>query len=176
MTTHTTKRQAVIETSINEQGHLVLTFPTLGKRLTVEPGNLDGIILEQATLHGLKQKLVDAAAIARDPDTGRSATPQDKYEAVLRVYERITRAEGAEWNEPREGGGNAGGLLLSALCRLHPTKAKDELKTWLDAKTDAEKAALRKNPKVSQIIAEIQAERAKADGIDTDALLDEIGD
>jgi hypothetical protein len=173
-TTNTTKRQPVITTAINAAGRLFLMFPGLDKQLSVFPADLDPGIIEQATLHGLKQKLVDAAAISRDPDTGRSATAQDKYDAVKKVYDRITRADSPEWNEPREGGGNVGGLLLSALCRLQPSKDKATLKTWLDSKSDAEKAALRKNPKISAIIADIQAERAKADGIDTDELLGEI--
>jgi ribosomal protein L18 len=44
----------------------------------------------------------------------------------------------------------------------------------LEAKTKAEKAALRTNPKVAAVIAELQAERLAQQGIDGAALLDEL--
>jgi hypothetical protein len=167
-----TKRQPIITTEIREPGALVLRFPTLGKMLTLDPADLHPSIIEAATLHGLKQKLVDAAAISRNPETGKSATAQDKFDAVFEVYQRITDPTNPTWNAIREGVSGST-LLLLALIR-HTGKDKATLTEWLGKKNDAEKAALKRNPKIAQHIAEIQAERAKADGIDTDELLGEI--
>ena len=141
-----------------------------GRGFTIRRDELSARIEAMAIVHGLKQKLVDAAAISRNPETGRSATIADKYAAVKEVYDRLLAGA---WNAEREGGGS-GSLLFKALCRMYADKDPATLREWLDKKTDAEKAALRKNPKVAALIVEIQAENAKADGINTDELLNEL--
>lgn len=168
------KRTPVVEATIQldggmtPNGSLRLDFSN-GKQLQLQLGDLTDAILEQAVLHGLKQKLVDAAAIGRDPETGRSATPEDKFEAVKAVFDRLLAGQ---WNATREGGGGSkGGLLLEALCRLYPAKTRQELRAYLDSKTTKEQAALRKNPKVAAMIAEIKA--ASGDD-DSDELLAEL--
>ena len=62
-----------IEVSVESDGTLVLTFRH-GEVLRVHPESLAPEIQRAAMLHGLKQKLVDAAAISRDTATGRAAT------------------------------------------------------------------------------------------------------
>lgn len=148
-----------------------LTFST-GHRITVRGAELDDAIRAHAFVHGIKQKLVDAAAIARNPDTGKSASVLDKYNAVLEVAERL---RAGEWNKTREGV-STGGLLFAALCEMmEGRKSADEVKEWLDAKSDAEKLALRKNDKVAAIILRIQSERLDEDTIDRAAdLLDDL--
>lgn len=167
----TQKAKAVptIAADVNEAGALILTFSN-GRIIQVHPAELDKTIVAQATLHGLKQKLVDAAAIARNPDTGLSATVQDKFEAVSEVYQRLIAGQ---WNKPAEGGGNAGGILLTALVKV-TGKDREVLKTWLEGKTTEQKAALRKDAKVAAAIAEIEAERLKSNTIDSGALLGEL--
>lgn len=145
-----------------------------GEQQELNTASLTPEIMISAMLHGLKQKLVDAAAISRNPDTGKAASPDDKWAAVMEVYERITSA-GGTWNKTREGGaGGSGGLLFRALVRMYPAKTQDQLREYLDAKTDAEKTALRKNPKVAAVIDEIRAESGKAGNVDTDELLGEL--
>lgn len=174
---HSTKKQSAIETSV-EGSNLVLTFSD-GRTLRVYVDTLTQSIREAAILHGLKQKLCDAAAISRDPTTGRAATIDTKFEAVKEVFDRITSPDG-DWNKKREGGaGASGGLLLAALVRMYAgRRTKDELRTFLDGKTLAEQAALRKNPRVAEIIDEIKAERAKDedDGVDSNEMLNELED
>lgn len=155
-------------------GALTLTFAdqTTAQLSTVD---LSPEILSQALMHGLKQKLVDAAAIARNTDTGASATVTDKKDAVLKVLDRLMAGN---WNVGREGGDQSGkgSLLLLALQRMQPARDASELATWLKARTDAERAALGKNAKLLPFIQAIQAERAaaaaKKSGVDSDALLD----
>lgn len=160
-----------------QHGNLVLTFAdqTTAQLSTVD---LSREILSQALMHGLKQKLVDAAAIARNVDTGASATVADKKAAVVEVLERLMRGE---WNKTREGGDGGtgrGSILFQALARMQPHRDAGELGEWVKARTDAERGALMKNAKLLPYIQAIQAERAAAaankSGVDSDALLDDL--
>lgn len=154
---------------------LAITFAS-GNILTLTTAMLSIEVANQALLHGLKQKLVDAAAIGRNPETGRSATVDDKEVAVREVFDRIIGPDG-RWNKGRgEGEGNVGGLLLSALCRLYPAKTAADLREWLGTKDAEQKKALRDTPRIATIMAEIKEERAKDsdDAPDVDAMLDEL--
>ena len=173
----TTKRNTAITATIvtNETDGrpcaLHLKFAD-GEELAITASQLTNNVMEYAVFHGLKQKLVDAAAISRNPETGRAASVEDKYQAVKTVYDRLLAGQ---WNAVREGGGATGGLLLQALVRMYAgRKTPDELKTFLADKSDAEKTALRKNPRVAAIIEDIRAETGKAASIDTDELLGEL--
>lgn len=169
MNAQTTKTPAV---SADIAGDVMTLTFAHGAELIVTPSMFTPEIVAQATMHGLKQKLVDAAALSRNPDTGRSATTEDKFNAVKEVFDRLLSGH---WNKPREGAGAVkGGLLFAALCRMQPGKSAEEIRAWLDSKTDEQKSALRKNPKVAAVIAEIQSERAKSDDVDTEELLDEL--
>ena len=115
---------------------LTLTFSN-GEVLTVDATSLSPDIQTAACLHGLKQKLVDAAAIARNTDTGASATLEDKFNAVREVFERITAPDGT-WNKQARAGGTStggSGLLLRALMEL---TGQSKLKVNPDALAKAE--------------------------------------
>lgn len=178
-TNETPKRAIAIETALlfAREGEppigLKVSAPTLGKSIEVRTSELHPDIAAWACMHGIKQKLVDAAAISRNAETGRSATVQDKWDALYAVFERVTAAE-PSWNMIREGGGS-GSLLFQALCRVYDTKAPEAIKEWLGKKTDAEKKALELNARVAEVIAAIRVERAKdAKDVDSDALLTEL--
>ena len=174
---NTTKRNTAITATIVTNGTderpcaLHLKFAD-GKELAITASQLTNSVREYAIFHGLKQKLVDAAAISCNPETGRAASVEDKYQAVKTVYDRLLAGS---WNAVREGGGATGGLLLHALHRMYAgRKTADELKTFLADKSDAEKTALRKNPRVAKIIEEIRAKTGKVAKIDTDKMLGEL--
>lgn len=172
MTNTTATRTPAIEAQIElgpmgMHNKLTLTFSN-GKVIELHSDQLSQEIVTQALMHGLKQKLVDAAAMSRNTDTGQSATIQDKYQAVREVYERLLAGE---WNKRREGT-ETGSLLLRALIVMKPEKTREQLQTYLDGLTKAQQAALRANPKVAEVIAQM---RAKPDtSVDTDAMLDAI--
>lgn len=168
MTTET-RTPAIDATTMDNA--LMLKFSN-GQELFLNLGELNSDIIRQATLHGFKQKLVDAAAISRNPDTGRSATIDDKYNAVREVYDRLLSGQ---WNKGRgEGSGTKGGLLFRALCQMYADKTPDAIKAFLDKKTPAEKTALRNTAKIAAIIATFKQDD---DGdIDADTLLDELND
>lgn len=168
-TTTTKTIEATIGGAGTSSDTLVLAFSN-GETLTISPAMLSREIVEQATMHGLKQKLVDAAAISRNPDTGRSATVGDKYAAVREVYDRLLSGE---WNKTREAGsGGSGGLLFRALCLTYPAKTPEAIREYLAKRTAEEKTALRK--KFAELIATLKA--PADDGTDVDAMLDELDD
>lgn len=143
-------------------GKVTLDFEH-GKVITVDAMNLSHDILAQAIMHGLKQKLVDAAAISRDPETGLTASIETKFEAVDDVAKRLLEGE---WNKRREGG-PTGGLLKRALIKMYEGRLTvEQVEAYLDAKSDKEKAALRKNGKIAVIIEELRLADAKAKGGD----------
>lgn len=175
MATATPKKTVTaVSATLNAHGDVLhLTFAN-GETLSVDSKALDPAIAQAALMHGLKQKLIDAAAISRDPETGRTAAIDDKYAAVRTVFDRITRADNPSWNIIRgtgEGGGNKGGLLVRAMMRL-TGKSREEIMAFLEDKTKEEVAALRKNPRIEEIMSQLRAESANTSGIDSDSLLD----
>lgn len=178
-TTNTTKKPADIATTITRDqpngkttvnDTIRLTFAN-GREVVLQVGDLPDNILGDALMHGLKQKLVDAAAMSRNPDTGRSATLDDKYAAVNEVAGRLVIGA---WNKVRDGAATSGGLLFRALCEMYARKTPEEIKAFLEQKSDEEKAALRANPKIAAIIATLKAAQAKSSDIDTDAMLGDL--
>lgn len=174
MTQTTEKTIRDIQTTISaDNTKLVLTFAN-GEVLTVDRLLLSDEMVGMAIMHGLKQKLVDAGAIARNTDTGATATIEDKYNAVKEVFDRIT-GENPQWNKNRETGNSgtaAGGLLVRALIRLYPDKTPEALKLFVDSKTKSEQAAMRALPKIATVIDTIRAE--KTGGVNSDDLLAEL--
>lgn len=150
---------------------------TSGDAITIWVHDLNDSIRRQAMLHGLKQKVGDAAAISRNPDTGRSATDFDKLAAMQEVLSRLLSGQ---WNKVRgEGTGTgSGGLLFRALCMVYPNKTPEQLREFLGKKSNEEKHALR--TKVPAIVAAIEEIKSKMtdDGEmpDTEALLGELDD
>jgi len=149
-----------IETS-TENGKLRIT--TEAGTITIHSDTLSDAIRHTAMLHGLKQKICDAAAL------GAGYTDIEKFDAMQEVANRLFSGE---WNKTGRGDGTGNsGLLFRALCELYPNKTPEIIREFLDGKDKKEQAALRINPKIAAIIDRIRAER---NTIDTDELLDEL--
>lgn len=162
-----------ISTEIIE-GKLIMVFGN-GESLSVDPAALSPEIRLAAMLHGLKQKLGDAAAISRNPDTGRSASLDDKIAAVREVFDRITSPDGT-WNKVRESGDGSGngGLLFRALCNIYAgRRTPEQITAFLEDKTEAEKAALRKSFIVAKEIERLRPAPKAGNGDDLLAELDD---
>lgn len=151
---------------------LSLTFSD-GNDLHLDYTTLAPEIVKQAVLHGLKQKLVDAAAIsAKD---GKYATVAQKYAAVKEVFDRLTGANGrpATWNKGRaesDGPSNARGLLVRALAELK-NKPTDKIDEWLETLSKEQVTALRNNSQVAAKIAEL---KSRGSSMDSDELLSQL--
>jgi hypothetical protein len=147
---------------------LTLTFSN-GESLELDVATLSPQIQVDAALHGVKQKLVDAAAIARDTATGRSATIADKYAAVREVFDRITGPT-PTWNKVRTAGESGGNSLLLRALMQRSGKSRAEIEAFLEPHTKEEKAAMSAREDIAAIIATLR--KATIDpAIDTDDLL-----
>lgn len=145
-----------------------LDFRNAETRLFTIPDNM----LNKFAAHGAEQKLGDEIAGLK----GANGAEADIEDAVLAIDELIDRLYNAEWSQKREANGLAGtSVLLRALVQ-HTGKTAEQIKAFLAGKSQAEKTALRNNPKIKPIVEAIEAEKA-AKGkapVDTDALLDEL--
>lgn len=174
MTIVNSSKQATVTTS-EFRSTLTLTFSS-GDVIEIDASKLTPEVQHKAMMHGLKQKLMDAAAIAKNTDNGRSATVQDKFDAVKEVADRLT-VDGA-WNKTRTSEGSSNNTLLARALVQMSGKTRAQIDAFLETKTKEEKAALRKTSKVAHIIVALQAEQVANSGIDTDDLLaelDEVG-
>lgn len=138
----------------------------------LEIARLSKSIIESAIENGIKQKLGDAAAISRDPITGRSATIQTKRERVRAVAQNLLDGH---WNSPTRSG-NGGGdsirrALIDALLQLNPSLDRERVTAAITAKSHAEVLAMRAVPRVAEVIARL----AGAGNVDADGMLDELG-
>lgn len=145
---------------------------TNGRGLTLQLTDLSQAMLDHAIMHGLKAKIGDAGAISRNPDTGKSATDDDKLNAMEIVMNRLLAGD---WNKTRgEGGTGSGGLLFRALCLVFTNKTPEAIREFLGKKSPEEKSVLRKVPAIAGHILTLQAAALKTDGIDGDSLLAEL--
>lgn len=165
-----TKRIPTIATDV-KGSVITLTFSD-GSVVSVDADKLSYDIRTQALMHGLKQKLVDGAAMSKNED-GSPATVEDKFEAVAGIAERLLAGQ---WNKTRESGeGATGGLLFRALCEYKPEASREQIKAFLAGKSKEEQAALRAVPGIAAIIDRIRAKQAAASEIDASALLADLG-
>lgn len=151
----------------------VLTFTFAdGAEIVIDASELSPEVQRDAMMHGLKQKIGDAAAMSRNPDTGASATLTDKRNAMTEVRDRLV--SGA-WNKTRDGASSGGGsgLLFRALCEYKASTPPEQLRAWLQGKDKAEQAKLRKIPAIATIIERM---RAEISSVDEDALFAGLGD
>lgn len=131
-------------------------------------------IIRRAAMVGMAQvRIVDAAAVGMTDKDGNIIPEADriqmKYEnmnELVRHYESGT----AEWSRVSEAGPK-GGILFKALCNLYAERTPEGIRTWLDARSKKEQAALRADPKVKAEIDRIEAEMGKAANVDTTSLL-----
>lgn len=147
----------------------VLSIETDAGTIYVDATKLTSEIQHTLMMHGLKQKVCDGSAIARDPKTGRSASIEEKYAAMRAIADML---QSGAWTMRKEGDGSAkGGLLFRALCEVYTTRTPAQIREWLDGKSGEEKKALALVPKIKAVIDRLEAEKVSK-GIDTDSLLD----
>ena len=121
-------------------------------------------MLNKFAAHGAEQKLGDEIAGLDDIE-----------DCVLAVDNLIDRLYNGEWGVRREANGMAGTSVLVRALVEHTGKTVEAIKAFLANKSQAEKVALRNNPKVKPIVDRIESEKAaKKSSVDTDALLDEL--
>ena len=166
----TTKRAAMSVDIFNTT--VTVTFAN-GQDLAVDVSTLTPEIQQQAMLHGIKQKLVDAGALSRNTETDKPASVEDKYKSVEEVHGRLLAGV---WHKERTKKADetvaSKDLLARALMQM-TGKDRAYVDDYLSAKTKEQRAALKKNPRVVSIVAELSAATV-SNGINTDELLGEL--
>lgn len=158
------KRKLLKESMVTPTGEVQvrLDFRNGETRLfTVPPA-----LRDKFAAHGAEQKLGDEIAGTDEVD-----------DCVLAIDNLIDRLYNGEWTVKRESSGMSGtSVLLRALVE-HTGKTAEAIKAFLMGKSQAEKVALRNNPKIKPIVDRIEAEKAakaSKSSVDTDALLGEL--
>lgn len=137
-----------------------LDFRNGETRIFTIPDNL----LNKFAAHGAEQKLGDEIAGLAEID-----------DCVLAIDELIDRLYNGDWSVKRESSGMAGTSVLVRALVEHTGKTVEQIKAFLAGKSQAEKVALRNNPKIKPIVDRIESEKAaKKTSVDTDALLGEL--
>ena len=163
----TGKRKLNKESTIGADGKIAvrLDFRNGATRTFTIPD----VLMAKFAAHGAEQKLGDEIAGLKGADGGEA----NLDDAVLAIDNLIDRLYDGEWNTQREANGLAGtSVLLRALVEF-TGKNREEIRLFLKDKTQAEKIALRNNPRIKPIVERLESEKANkaGAGIDSDALL-----
>jgi hypothetical protein len=163
---HPSIKEARIMATINTTTtNETITIETAAGTIVVHINKLAPHIIAAATIHGLKQKIVDAGAISRNTDTGRSATVNDKFDAMNEVFLRLTDPANPSWNKvERNSAGASGGLLFRALTRLYPSKTPEAIRAYLEPMDVKQQTTIRATSRVAEMIEMIKAEDAARKG------------
>lgn len=178
MNTSENKQKSVIETEVHTDApaRVVYTFQD-GRKLQIDIPALSPEVALQAMAHGLKQKVVDAAAISRDPETGRAASIDQKFRACEEVVSRLLAGQ---WNKNREAGEGvaSGGLLVRALVKLYEGKRTfEQISQYVAGLSKEQQAALRKDARVAPIIESLRpVKKSETDAAALLAGLDNMGE
>lgn len=140
----------------------------------------------RAAIHGFVQRISDGAAIARNTDTGRPATPEEKM-ARMQAIAAHYASGGKEWGMPRGGNGSTGGakervnIVVRALAALQGVSVGEALEV---VRARAEKGRVTTKAYLARLataqavidkVVELRAAEAKADA-DGDGLLADLLD
>lgn len=166
MTIAKLKSNSVISREVS--GTLVIFRVNGAGQTVLDLTKLHPNVASHALIHGMCQRVQDAAAISRDTKTGKPADPQTKLEAMAELVDHYNSGT-AEWSLRREGGGIGRSYLLNALCQLRPEKPREEVQSWIKSLSDKERRALENHSDIKPLI---DAQRAQgAEDVDTDELL-----
>lgn len=157
--------------AVTDQGYNEITFTVRGAgQVTVDFEMLHPTIVARAAVHGMIQRISDAAAISRNTENGLAATPADKLLAMEKLVAHYHSGTD-QWSRVQSGGPK-GGLLFKALCEMYgDDKTPEEIREFLDSLSDKEQAGLRLDSEVAPIIARLKEEEdVKRPAMDVSAL------
>lgn len=177
------RKNSIISITANDDATALVFAVANAGEFTVDLSALSDEIRNRAMVHGIAQKVSDAAAIAKSELTGDAATDAaTKFNAMKSVADRL--ADG-EWSARRgDGTGPVAGVIYRAFEEWVMAEAKkakkpidaETIRALYDAKSRADQLALRNVPEIATIIERIKAERgAKSAPVDTAGLLAELG-
>jgi hypothetical protein len=148
-------KEKIMKKNVDDAAGKVAFLFKEGQSIEVNLEQLNADIQRRAALHGLAQKIGDAAA-------GKKG--DDAYEACMGVYERIIAGE---WQKATEKGESRPSMVIEAIFRALTKGGKNPVMADLQAKYTGEGAEERRkaalsNPQVKAEYAALQAEAAQA--------------
>jgi len=191
MSSQNTLEVARVKTTVDLEAKSVTVFvPGTTLSMAVEFADLNPSVTLAAIAQGVVKKVTDGAAIAKDPTTGKSATIEEKWAAMLAIRDRIVGPNG-QWNvdakraaqlrkEAQEA--QEWQATLAALCAIKGTTLDSaeggKLAAWANAKGREAVVALRnaKPEFMAEYVKALAALKASAtsQGEEVDSLLDEL--
>jgi hypothetical protein len=162
------KQKVRKESSVLENGDVVTRFVFRNGEIREHLTSRHSDVYAQLARHGADQKFGDEFAGEQDVD-----------DCVLAFEQMSSRLSRGEWSEKRSSDGLSGtSMLVRALVKVTGQEV-GAVKTKLEGVDAKTKAALAKQPKIAQAIAEIKAERdakkGSKDAIDPDEALAALG-
>lgn len=173
------KANSVVMVERLDDGRISVAVLNAGT-LAFDPTKASRANREYAEFHGWKQRLADAAAISRDDETGRPASPEDKLNAIRARIEHYESGSD-EWSMVGGGGGGKS-LTIEAIALVKDIDyeaAQAIVARYADEKYDGDTrkalAYLRQGERVARAMETIRAERTPEPKLDADEALDELG-
>ena len=147
-------------------------------RLTFDVNSASAENRKRAEMHGWTQRICDAAALAKDPKTGKSATRTAKLERMQTIIDWYAGTENP-WKMTGTGEARSSSeqrLLLAAFMEWKSLE-EDRAKKFLATRTKEQLHAIRNIKAVVQIMNRLREEEAtEVDGLDIDAELEDFED
>jgi hypothetical protein len=174
------KSNSVVTTQQTDDGRLVIAVLGAGT-VDFNPALAHADNRAHAEVHGWIQRLSDRAAMSRNPETGKPATPAEKFNAIKALAEYYMTGA-TEWALSGGGGGGGGkSLTVEAIARVKGIgyeAAQALVEQFAEAKhggdVKAALAFLRSGKRVMEAMEAIRRERAAAPRIDADKAVDEL--
>lgn len=174
------RKNATITITTSDDGSTI-NFHVIGTTdaLIINRHTLAASVREQAEIHGLIQKVSDAAALSKNDD-GTPADPADKFAAMSTV---VTRLLEGNWKKPAGEVTQPTGLIFRAyytvICAAmtsakKPVPDESVLREMYDRKDRSAQLALRNNPDIAAEITRLKSANVKTSTVDTDSLLGEL--
>lgn len=172
------KRVNSIITVSRFDNKLTFAFTGVGQ-FVFDPDKVSAENRARAMMHGFEQRIRDAAALSVDRDTGRSATPQAKFDAAKRIVDHLMSGA-TEWNlKAAAPSGVDAGLTIQAIMRVYG-KTLEQVEAIIAAtqtKRGIDRTASLKlwasSDKVAKAILDIKRERLET-ATGSDDLIDEM--
>lgn len=166
------KSNSVVTTSRLESG--ALAFDVLGAgRVTFDPTKAHPDMRAYAEIHGWGQRIVDAAALGRDDETGKPASPAEKMARMQRVVDHYESGTDQWRLDARAGGGQS--IVVLAYQRHGNIATYDMAKAAIERRAvargetyDAYLRIVAAIPAIQDAIIAIQRERLPEARLDAD--------
>ena len=166
-------------------GNLVFDVVNIGK-IILNPAKISAENRSRAMMtRSLKDRVIDAAALSRDKETGASATPEEKAAAMQRIVDHLESGS-PEWNikgAPKVDSETIGQWVARAMVHLGKARDLDHAKARIQAYANKAhggqmgpaRKKLAEAGDIAQAILELKAAAVKTD-ISSDDLLGEMDD